>query len=141
MLDHPNLNPTHRPRIQGSQLRAGSYYYLATSTGGAEMKFAEPLPHSTRVDVIADGDQLVEETRVVRVSNLATCRTCRTCHQPPGRAWKVFDASHPSFIIFRRKPPWLRGHYMQAALAGLTGSKRASAIAVRYGSHELRSGL
>jgi hypothetical protein len=74
------------------------------------MRFGEPLPHSTRIDVIEDGGQVVEEVRIVRVSGLAGCRTC---HQPPW-SWLIADDSNPSFVVFRRKPPWLRGHCRRA---------------------------
>jgi hypothetical protein len=38
MLDRPN--PTHAPRIEGCQLRDGSYYYLVVKSN-IELRFGE----------------------------------------------------------------------------------------------------
>jgi hypothetical protein len=103
MLD----NATWGPRLSPSQLRPGSSYFMLLDKG-VELRFADQRgPYSIRIDVIDDGGCLVEETRVVRVSGRSDCRNC---HMPLGRGWQIFDDTHPSFVIFRRRPPWMRRH-------------------------------
>jgi hypothetical protein len=96
MLD----NATWWPRLSPSQLRPGTHYYLVLS-GGVELRFGDPRPDAVRIDVIAVGSTLVEEARTV-------CHIGRHGHPvrpvPPGRGWRVHDASHSSFTIWQRKP-------------------------------------
>jgi hypothetical protein len=60
MLERP-----HHPRIEGSRLRAGSYFWSLMSATGIEMRFGEPIsPDTVWVDVFAIGGELVEQTIV-----------------------------------------------------------------------------
>jgi hypothetical protein len=56
------LDRTHLPRIVGTTLRDGSYYWLVVESN-VEMRFGEPLPHSTRIAVFAVDGALIEEAR------------------------------------------------------------------------------
>jgi len=100
------FNLTHTPRLPISALRAGGHYHLVMRNG-VEMRFSESRPHAVRVDVVADGDRLIEKSRVVLPIGVAVCGICIA---PPGRGWTIADDSNRSFIVFRRTPPWLKRH-------------------------------
>jgi hypothetical protein len=103
MLDRTRgSNPTSYPRLSPAELRAGSHYYLVVHRD-AELRFDQPHPDRTRVDIFELGGEVIEEARTI----CYTGRHGQTIRPvPPGRGWRVHDASHSSFTIWQRKPPW-----------------------------------
>jgi hypothetical protein len=101
------FNPTWQRRIATATLVDGSHYHLLLS-GGAELRYRDPRPDATRVEVIAVDGVLVEEARVPTIS--CSSQRCGTRYRPapPGRSWTLADDTGPSYTVWRRRPPWLR---------------------------------
>jgi hypothetical protein len=95
MLDRP-----HIPRIAGTTLRDGSYYWLVTTATSSEMRFGEPIsPDAIRIDVFEIDGELVRQTIVRSVGSNGN----RVAVRPQGRGWQVYDATGDNFTGASRR--------------------------------------